>query len=114
MEVIRTADKSPGISVQTLADLFQCGRMQIASVLKNKVFILTLYEANASSSLCHTRKRPRTSTYAEVNDGLHDWYLLATSKNIYPGGSELTEKVREIFAHLGVAGFKSTNGWLEK
>ena len=96
--------------------LLTYSRMQIAFALKNKVSILTLYEANASSLLCHTRKRPHkcTLTYTEVNDALHDWYFLATSQNIYPGGPKLAEKVQEIFAHLGVAGVKGTKSWLEK
>ena len=97
------------ISVRTLAD-----KTQIASMLKNKMSILSLHEANASSSACHTRKRPCTSSYAEVNYALHDWYLLATSTNIYPGGPKLSEKAREISAHLGVACFKGADGWLEK
>ena len=75
---------------------------------------MSLYEANASSSSCHARKRPRSSAFAQVNDALYKWYQLATSKNIYPGGPQLAEKAREIAESLGLSDFKGTNGWLEK
>ena len=80
----------------------------------NRISILTLYETNASSLLCHTRKRPHALTYTKVNDALQDWYLLATFQNVYPAGPKLGEKAQEIFAHLEVAGVKGTNSWLEK
>ena len=40
--------------------------------------------------------RVRTSEYAEVNDKLYEWYLLACSKNIFPGGPQLIEKAKQI------------------
>ena len=100
VELIRTAEKSPGISVRTLANLFQCGKTQVASVLKNKVAILSLYEANSSSSSCHSRKRPRSSAFAQVNAALYEWYQLATSKNIYPGGPQLAEMLPQVYCKL--------------
>ena len=46
VEVICAADKNPGISVQALTDIFQCGKTQVAPVLK-KVSILTYAKARA-------------------------------------------------------------------
>ena len=43
VEVICAADKNPGISVLALTDIFQCGKTQVAPVLKKKVSILTSY-----------------------------------------------------------------------
>ena len=52
--------------------------------------------------------------FSKVNDSLHDYYLLACSKNIYPDGPVLKEKAIEIADKLGVEGFKASNGWLDK
>jgi len=41
-------------------------------------------------------------------------YLIARSKNIYPGGPQLTEKAKEIAEHLSIPNFKGSRGWLEK
>ena len=118
--MIHAADKNAGISVldaHRSSSVAKCKLPQQDANCLNKVSILTLYVVNASSLSCHIRKRPRTSTYTEVNNALHDWYLLVllvTSKSIYPGEPELAEKVREITAHLRVAGFKGRNGWLKK
>ena len=56
----------------------------------------------------------RTSEYAEVNDKLYEWYLLACFKNIFPGGPQLIEKAKQIAERLGKSDFKVSNGWLEK
>ena len=37
-----------------------------------------------------------------------------TSKNIYPGGAQLTEKAKEIAQRMGKSSFKGSGGWLEK
>lgn len=113
-EVIEKAKSSPGTSVRALGELFGCGKSQISDILKNKSAIVALYESNASSSLKHTKMKPRVSEYSEINDALHQWYLLACSKNIYPAGPQLMEKAREIAVRLGKPEFKGTNGWLEK
>ena len=61
-----------------------------------------------------SRKRSRTSEFADVNEALHKWYLLAASQNIYPVGSQLCEKAKEIAKHLGIPNFKASNGWLDR
>ena len=49
-----------------------------------------------------------------MNELLYEWYELACTKNIYPGGAQLTEKAREIASCLGIADFRGSNGWLQK
>ena len=114
VEVIKTLGKNSGISIRTLARMFQCGKSQIAYILNNKVSILSMFESNASENRAHTSKTPRKSKYMEVNKALYEWYSLACSKNIYPGGTHLTEKVRQIAACLGKSNFKGSIGWLGK
>ena len=98
--------------MQAVSEEFGCGKTQIYSILKDKESIKALFEANASSSLHCTRSR--MSEYSEINDALYEWYLLACSKNIYPDGSQLKEKARQIAEKLEKTDFKGTNGWFEK
>ena len=111
-EVLEMAKKNPLMSVRKLAEHFACGKSQIASILKNKESILEFYESNLPSETMRSRKRSRTSEFADVNEALHKWYLLAVSRSIYPVGPQLCEKAKEIAKHLGVPNFKASNGWL--
>ena len=45
---------------------------------------------------------------------LYEWFTLATSRNVFPGGPQLQEKAKEIASRLGKPDFKASNGWLEK
>ena len=45
---------------------------------------------------------------------MYEWYVLASSKNIYPGGPELIAKAKEIAERLEKPNFKGSNGWLCK
>ena len=94
--------------------MFECGRSQISSLLKNKESILELYEANAASESVSSRKRSRSCEFFDINEALHKWYLLACSKNIYPVGSQLCKKAKEIAERLQRASFKASNGWLDR
>ena len=114
VEVIRKSEKNPKLPLRELGDFFCCGKTQVAGILKAKDEILALYEENRSDKLQLTRKRARKSEFAEVNDSLHEWYLLAVSKNIYPSGPQLAEKAKEIAVRLGKTEFKASDGWLDK
>ena len=97
-----------------MAEIFQCGKTQISTILKGKDKIVRMYENNASAELRHTRKRVCESKYSDVNEALYPWYLLAISKNIYPDERYLTEKVVEIAQKLGVAEcLKASNDWFD-
>ena len=113
VEVIKHSQKNPGTSVRALGEIFGCGKTQIGHILKNKESLLSLYQANTSGSRVHTSKS-RTSEYVEVNDALYKWFMLACSKNVYPGGPELTEKAKEIAEKLGKPDFKGSRGWLDR
>ena len=114
VEVIRKSDTNPKMTLRELAECFSCGKTQISGILKAKDDILTLYEANRSDTLQLTRKRARKSEFSEVNESLYEWYLLATSKNIYPNGPQLSEKAKEIAVKLKKEGFSASDGWLDK
>lgn len=64
-------------------------------MLKNKERLLEMFESNKSKSMINTGT-PRTSEFSEVNKALYEWYKIVCSKNIYPGGPQLTEKAKEI------------------
>ena len=108
-EVIKYAKDHTGVGIRALAESFGIGKTQVSGILKNKETILAAYESNASTS-----KKPRLSKYSDVNEKLYEWYTMACSKNIYPGGPQLTAKAKEIAVRLGKADFEGTSGWLSK
>ena len=114
IEVIRYVGKNPGKNVRDLGELFHCGKTQIAQILKSKESLLSMYQSNASGSRIHTKKLSRASEFSDVNESLYEWYTLAISKNIYPGGPELSEKAKQIAERLGKSHFKASRGWLDK
>ena len=114
VEVIKAHEKDRGLNHRSLAEIFQYGRTQIAHILKNKESIMSLFKGNASGSKIHSTKVSRACEFEEVNKALYEWYLLACSKNIYPGGPQLIEKAKFIAERLGMFNFKGSNGWLGK
>jgi len=114
VELIKYAQKNPRVSVGALGEIFDCGRTQVGRILKSKESLLAMYESNASGSRVYTSTTQRPSEFEEVNKTLYQWYTLACSKSIYPGGAQLTEKAKEIAECLGKSNFKGSRGWLEK
>lgn len=115
VEVIKVSERNRGMSIRELAQRFDCGKTQIAMILKTKASILSMYESNASSSRILTSKTyGRQSEYVDINKSLYEWYTLACSKNIFPMGPQLIEKAKQIADCLGKGDFKASNGWLEK
>ena len=110
VEVIKIQEKDPKIGVRKLAELFQCGKTQIATTLKNKDSILKVYYENPALE----RKRYRTSEFADINEAVHDWYLIVVSKGIYPNGAHVQEKAKIIAERLGHVNFVASNGWLDR
>ena len=100
-------------SVRSLAEEFGCGRTQIGEILKNNKSILDLYASNGPKNKMITVKE-KQSEYSEVKRLLYEWITLAIFKNVYPGGSQLQEKAKEIATMLGKPDFKGSNGWLDK
>ena len=113
VEVIKYQQKNPTISIRALGEQFNCGKTQIAYILKNKAAILSLYQQNVSAGR-HITGKSRASEFADVNEALYKWFCIACSKNIYPGGPELMEKAKEIADKLGKPNFKGSRGWLDK
>ena len=70
------------------------------------------YGANDSRERAY--RNSHSSEYAEVNEVLYEWYNLTCSKNIYPGGGQLTEKAKEIAVRQGKHKFSGSNVWLHK
>ena len=113
VELIHYAEKNPGISVRALGEQFECGKTQVGQILKKKCELLAMFEANISAGRCHTNTF-RESEYAEVNTALYDWYNIACSKNMFPGGPQLIEKAKQIAERLGKPNFSGSRGWLDK
>ena len=111
VEVIQTVQKSPGIKLRVLAEMFHCGKTQIAQILKTKESLLSEYAVAGGRS---PNQVSRVSGYVDVNNALLEWYTLACSKKLRPRGTQLTDKAKQIAACLGKRDFKGSNGWLDK
>ena len=112
VEVIRAAEENRGISIRELGERFNCGKTQLAKILKDKESLLSLHSRNISSTRVITGGRK--SEYDEINKTLYDWYTLACSKNVFPAGPQLIEKAKQIAAVLGKSEFKGSRSWLDK
>ncbi len=44
------------------------------------------------------QKNFSVSEFVEVNEALYEWYCLACSKNIHPGGPELTKRQERLLS----------------
>ena len=53
VELIKHAQTHPSTNIRELAELFECGKTQVAQILK-KEKLLAMYESNASGSRVHT------------------------------------------------------------
>ena len=101
-------------SVRAIGEMFECGKTQVGQILKKKEELLSMYESNAiAGGRIHTNPT-RTSELLEVNKALHDWYTIACSKNIYPGGPQFIKKAKQIAKRLGETNFSGSWGWLDK
>ena len=59
--------------------MLQCGKSQIAQILKNKEYLLAMFESNASENYrALTSKTSHKSEYVEVNKALYEWYTAPT------------------------------------
>jgi hypothetical protein len=113
VQVIKAAEKDHGANTRSLAGQFQCGKTQIACILKKKESILSMYEGSISKPAVQA-KLSRISEYYQVNEALYEWFNIACSKNMCPSGSELAQKARQMALALGIVKFKGSNGWLNK
>ncbi|KAI6648393.1 Tigger transposable element-derived protein 4-like [Oopsacas minuta] len=95
VDLIKTREKNPGIKMAALEEIFGCGRTQISKLLRNKDSIMSLYLKNVPGSRALTGKMERISKYTEINGLLYEWYTLACSKKIFPGGPQLIEIICE-------------------
>ena len=71
--------KNPQVGSRKLAEIFECGRMQIQSILKKKDAIMEEYESNITpdSRRCHQR-----SVCDEINISVYKWYSQARQRNV--------------------------------
>ena len=73
-----------------------------------------MYESNAPGSRVHMCKNFRASEYKGINKALYEWFRVTVSKNVYPSGTLLIDKAKEIATKLGKQNFKGSQGWLGK
>ena len=67
VDVIKTHENNPGITVGALKKIFGCGKTQISKTLRNKDSIMSLYLKNVPKSRVFIGKIERISKYTEIN-----------------------------------------------
>jgi len=112
-KLIKESEKNQTLTTRELAGIYACGKMQVYQILKDKAAIIERYEANVTGNLRWSLKESRKLPYAEINDLLYQWFLVAVRKNIYPDGPTLCAQALEIAKCIQVGDFKASNGWLE-
>ena len=68
MKVIEYAKQNLSAGTRKIAEVFECGRSQIQTILKNQELITRDYETNAPAA----RKRLRGPQYEDVDSTLYD------------------------------------------
>lgn len=111
VEVIHYVKANPGVGARKVADVFECGKTQIQSILLRQASILSEYEGSGSRS---DRKRSRSTEYAEVNDAMYMWYCLARKRCIPLSGALLQEEALLIARRIDPnTPFKASNECLD-
>ena len=100
IEVINYVKKNPSTTLKNLAEIFQCGKTQIAQILKSKGSLL---------SRVHTAMKFCSRKFIDVNKALYDWYLLACSKKYI--SRRPTVDREEIAEQLSITNFSGSRGW---
>ena len=109
--MIDYAEKNPGVRSRKIAEVFQCGRTQVQTIVKSKEAIITSFQKNALTS----KKRSRTARYDEVDldAAVFEWYRLARERLVPVSGPMLQEEALTIAYELGNDSYKASNGWLQ-
>ena len=95
-------------SSRKIAEVFNCGRMQIQGIRKKRNTILSEYEANALAS----RKRHRRTEFSDVNEAMYRWYSLARQSNVPVSGPMLQEEAYVIAVQWAITSLKHPiAGW---
>ena len=110
MKVIEYAKQNPSAGTRKIADVFECGRTQIQTILKNQESITHIYKMNAPA----TRKRLRGPQYKDIDTSVYDWYTLARQRLVPVTGPMLQEEALVIASSSGINDFKASNGWLQR
>ena len=113
VEVIDCKIKNPATALRQIADKFQCGRMQIQSIVYDQQNLLDKFTASGNTA----SKRVRTCRFQNIDLAMLEWFRKARShcKNIPVSGPTLQQKACAVAAQMGTEQeFKASNGWPEK
>ena len=113
-ELIDVDEKNTHFGSRALAERFGCGKMQVNKILSKRESIIEQYKSNVSNDSVLLGKTSCPCEFAEINESLYKWYLLAATHNIYLAGPQLCEKARQIAEKLGIDHFKASSGWLDR
>lgn len=104
-------DRKKGNSVRRLAEMYGCGRSQIAEIVKNSEHLvkLSLHGVNLDSKL-----KCRRTGNEELDRLVLEWVTNCRLKNVPISGPMLRSSALQLAERLGATNFKASNGWLQK
>lgn len=109
---ILSLKEKENLSVRELAEKFDCGKTQIANILKNKSEIVQQFETNGNKEV--KRKFPRTEG-GIIDETVFAWICQLRAKNMPISGPMIQEKASLVAKTINNASnFSASNGWLQK
>ena len=111
--LIKKFETGSTTSHRQLAALYNCGRTQVAEILKRKTEIMAAFETNMNSQ----SKRLKSGAAPEmqmVDNMTWDWFSSKRGDGMSITGPLLQEKALFFAASIGLTDFKASNGWLQR
>ncbi|XP_052706690.1 tigger transposable element-derived protein 4-like [Crassostrea angulata] len=111
IKLIKEHEAQPKISQRDLGEKFRVGRSTVGDILKKKEFYIEQYEQKASTSKSRFNN---SCKFFDINDVVYKWFCTARAKVIPISGPIIQEKALQYSKDLNIAGFKASNGWLDR
>lgn len=110
LQIISAVDRGDK-NRSTVARDFQIPLTTLSTLLKNREKV---ENSQYEGKLLTTRKRLRNGRHEKLDTELVKWYTERRERCLPVSPTILREKAEQIAAVLGVAGFKCSNGWLQR
>ncbi|XP_071453060.1 uncharacterized protein [Hetaerina americana] len=111
-ERIMVIDYAEKFSERQTALAFGISKSAVNAIKKNKIELMSLYEASKATGNPRCRRVRRTCS-KDVNDKTWKWFFQRYRRKDFPTNKELQEKALEYARASGVTNFSASKGWLD-
>jgi hypothetical protein len=109
MQVLHRIDE--GYSYNKIMDEFGIAKGTITKIKASRASLEQMVQENANTSIMRTKRLKNNA--AELDMRVYEWFSQARSRGICITGPMIKEKATISADHIGMDGFKASNGWLE-